>query len=143
MYISLEQLKDSLKKLDPVHPFFGISFLAFKQLDLPIGIPIPVDIADQEEEVLETYYNPLPASKYYYVPLRSGGPKDRWVYKKKYPDSGLQKTRTTTFQNAFVHQSKTDEWAWSRNYLSILSSHQNNSKIPAFDLAVWMLRDKD
>lgn len=30
MYISSEQLAISLKELDPVHPFFGISFLAFK-----------------------------------------------------------------------------------------------------------------
>ncbi len=142
MYISLEQLRTSLRKLDPVHPFFGISFLAFKQLDLPIGIPRRVDIADQEALILESHYNPLPDSNYFYIPPRSIGPKVRWLSKKKYPDSGLQKTRTTTFSSAFLHPSK-NEWAWAPDYLSKLASLQHNVKIPAFHLAVWMLRDRD
>lgn len=143
MYISSEQLEDSLKQLDPVHPFFGISFLAFKLLDLPIGTPEAVDIADQETAILEDYYNPLPNSAYYYVPLRSIGPKRRWVSKKKYPPSGLQKTRTTTFKDAFLHPSK-NEWAWAPDYLAKLSAHlQDHAKIPAFHLAVWMLKDHE
>lgn len=143
MYISSEQLEDSLQKLDPVHPFFGISFLAFKLLDLPVGSPESVDIAGQETAILEEYYNPLPNSAYYYVPLRSIGPKNRWVSKKKYPPSGLQKTRTTTFKDVFLHPSK-NEWAWAPDYIAKLSAHlQDHAKIPAFDLAVWMLRDHE
>lgn len=143
MYISSEQLENSLIKLDPVHPFFGVSFLAFKQLDLSVDTPRHVNIADQETSLLETYYNPLPKSAYYYIPLRSIGPKRRWVSKRKYPDSGLQKTRTTTFKDAFLHPSK-NEWAWAPDYLAKLSKHlQDNAKISAFHLAVWMLRDHD
>lgn len=144
MYISFEQLRASLKELDHAHSFFGISFLAFKQLDLSVGKPRQVNIADQERLILESYYNPRPSSEYYYVPLRSGGPKGikRWVSKKKYPDSGLQKTRTTTFKEAFLHPNK-NEWAWSPNYLSELAAKQHNDKASIFHLAVWMLRDKD
>jgi hypothetical protein len=144
MYISFEQLRASLKELDHAHSFFGISFLAFKQLDLSVGKPRHVNIADQETLILENYYNPRPSSEYYYVPQRSGGPKGikRWVSKKKYPDSGLQKTRTTTFKEAFLHPNK-NEWAWAPNYLSELADKQHSGKVSVFHLAVWMLRDKN
>ena len=142
MYISFDQLKISLRQLDPVHPFFGTSFLAFKLLNLEINKPHRVDIADQETVILEKYYNPLPDSKYYYVPMRSIGPKNRWVSKKKYPDSGLQKTRTTTFISVFSHPSK-NEWAWAEDYLPKLVTLMHGTKVPAFHLAVWMLRDEE
>jgi AAA domain, putative AbiEii toxin, Type IV TA system len=142
MYISLQQLEASLPKLDPVHPFLGISFLAFKLLDLKVNDLKHVDIADQERSILEAYYNPRPESKSYYIPLRSTGPVKRWVSKVKYPDSGLQKTRTTSFIGAFLHPSNSDEWAWSPDYLSKLTNIRNvKVPIPTFHLAVWMLRD--
>ncbi|HYT45357.1 MAG TPA: hypothetical protein VEP90_23720, partial [Methylomirabilota bacterium] len=79
MYISLEQLSVSLKELDhKVHPFFGTSFLAFKQLELAIDEPRRVDIADQETAILDSFYNPVPESDYYYIPLRKVGPTKRW-----------------------------------------------------------------
>src|SRR5260370_15458453 len=115
MYISIEQIDESLRKLDLVHPFIGTSFLAFKIVQLPIETSTHVDIADQEKFILDTYYNPYPESKYYYVPLRGGGPKDRWLLKNKYPTSGLQKMRTSTFSEVFLHTSDTDEWAWEPN----------------------------
>lgn len=142
MYISLEQIEISLKALDPINPFFGISFPAFKQLNLQVGKSHRIDIADQETLILETYYNPLPSSRYYFVPLRSTGPKNRWVSKRKYPDSGLQKTRTTTFLKAFIHPNKND-WAWASDYISELMTLSRSVKVPAFHLAVWMLRDRD
>ena len=141
MYISIEQLADSLKKLDFSHSFFGISFLAFKELDLPTGAPRHVDIANQEKSILETYYNPLPNSKYYYIPQESGSVlKHRWVSKSTYPDGRLEKTRTITLRDAFLHPTP-NEWAWSPNYLQILTHLQGVVKIPAFHLAVWMFRD--
>lgn len=142
MYISFEQIETSLKELDPINPFFGISFLAFKQLNLPMGEPQKVDIADQEALILEAYYNPIPNSNYYYVPLRSTGPKKRWVSKRKYSDSGLQKTRTTTFIKAFIHPNK-NEWAWRSDYISKLMAVPHFVRVPVFHLAVWILRDRD
>lgn len=141
MYITPEQLKISLDKLDPVNPFYGISFLAFKQLGLPIGEPSIINIAAQETEILDQFYNPFPSSKFYYSPLRSGGPKERWVLKAKYPTSSLQKLRTTTFIDAFLHPNK-NEWAWVPNYVSKLKEKlYNHIKIPAFDLAIWIFRN--
>ncbi|MEO8953030.1 MAG: hypothetical protein ABI396_18735 [Ktedonobacteraceae bacterium] len=83
MYISIEQLGISLRKLDPINPFFGVSFLAFKESGLRIGDPQPVNIAEEETSILEAYYNPLPASDYYYMPLRKTGPKKRDGYPKE------------------------------------------------------------
>jgi AAA domain, putative AbiEii toxin, Type IV TA system len=140
MYISAEQLAKSLKQLDAIHPFYGISFLACKELELPVEEPIRVDIAGQETSLLETYYNPLPNSQYYYVPLRSG--KNRWVLKNKYPDSTLKKARTSTFRKVFQHPTA-NEWAWASNYLLLLSLLQVGKKVPVFHLAVWMFRNQN
>ena len=143
MYISLEQLRVSHDKLDAIHPFFGTSFLAFKALNLPIGEPISVDIANAETVILDNYYNPYPESQYYYVPLRGNGPKSRWVSKQKYPSSGLQRTRTGTLKEAFLHPTSTT-WAWSPNYLLFLTTWLKQfkvTKIPVFHLAIWIFRD--
>lgn len=141
MYISVEQLAKSLPQLDAIHPFYGISFLACKELELPIGKAIQVDIAGQATSILETYYNPLPNSQYYYIPLRSSiGSKDRWVLKNKYSDSLLPKARRAIFRHAFQHPA-TNEWAWAPDYLFELSSIQGK-KIPVFHLAVWMFRNQ-
>src|SRR6266568_7570582 len=72
MYIGIEQIDESLRKLDSVHTFIGTSFLAFKIVQLPIETSTHVDIAAQERFILDTYYNPYSESKYYYVPLRGG-----------------------------------------------------------------------
>jgi AAA domain, putative AbiEii toxin, Type IV TA system len=141
MYISIEQIDESLRKLDSVHPFIGTSFLAFKIVQLPIETCTHIDIADQERFILDTYYNPYPESKYYYVPLRGGGPKDRWLLKNKYPTSGLQKMRTSTFSEVFLHTSDTDEWAWEPNYVLRIMRKLHNKKVPVLHLAIWLLRD--
>jgi hypothetical protein len=144
MYISVEQLAKSLAQLDSTHPFYGISFLACKELELPIGKPIQVDIAGQATSILETYYNPLPNSQYYYVPLRSGrSRKRRWVLKNKYLDSlRIREKSIIAFHNAFQNPIA-NEWAWASDYLSQLSSLQEGKKVPVFHLAVWMFRNQN
>ncbi len=141
MYISVEQINEALRVLDSVHPFIGTSFLAFKIIHLPTETFIHVDIADQERFILDTYYNPFPESKYYYVPLRGGGRKDRWLVKNKYATSGLQKMRTSTFGEVFLHTTDTDEWAWEPNYVLQIARKLRNRKVPALHLAIWILRD--
>jgi len=145
MYITAEQIEIAVKNLDPIHPFWGTSFLAFKQLNLRVDKPIVVDITKQEISLLDAYYNPWPTSKYYYVPLRGSGPKNRWRDKKKYSSSGLQKVRTTTFMGVFSHPQE-DKWAWSPNYIerlkTFIKQKQQNTLVPIFYLAVWMWRER-
>jgi len=141
MYLSVEQIDESIRKLDSVHVFMGTSFLAFKISQLPIGTRTHIDIAEQERFILETYYNPYPDSKFYYVPLRGGGPENRWRGKKKYPTSGLQRIRTSTFSSVFLHTPDTDEWGWEPSYVLQIAKRLRNKKVPAFYLATWILRD--
>lgn len=146
MYISPTYLETAVKVLDQIHPFWGTSFLAFKKLGLDIGNPKAIDIASQETLLLDAYYNPQPRSKFYYVPLRGIGKKDRWVSKNKYATSGLQSLRTQTFKNAFLHP-REDEWAWHPKYLNHLRNYiekkQRGILVPAFYLAVWLFRNRD
>ena len=37
MYISISQIERSLFNLKDIHPFFGMSYLAFKKFRLPVG----------------------------------------------------------------------------------------------------------
>ena len=40
-------------------------------------------------------------------------------------------------------QENRSEWAWTPDYLSKLVSLANDVKVPTFDLAAWMFRDRD
>ncbi len=146
MYLSDTQISAAVKELDRVHPFWGTSFLAFKQLKLKVGKPAYVDIAGQETAILNAFYNPRPESAYYYVPLRGSGPKNRWVNKKKYSTSGLQSIRTQTFKDVLLHPN-VDEWAWAKNYVEklrvFINQRQQGYRASIFHLAVWMFRDRE
>jgi len=76
-------------------------------------------------------------------PFAGSGRKERWVKKSKYSNSGLQKTRTSTFQGVFIHASRARDWAWAPDYVSKLFSRLLNKRTSAFDLAVWLFRDRE
>src|SRR5437762_3566809 len=40
MFFTLGQIKEALKHLESVHPFFGLTYLVFKKNKLPIGTTI-------------------------------------------------------------------------------------------------------
>jgi hypothetical protein len=149
MYISTAPIEIAIKKLDRVHMFWGTSFLALKQMGLTVGKPESVDIAKQETLILETFYNPHPESRFYYVPLRGTGRKNRWVGKEKYSTSGLQTLRTQTFKNAFLHPTTKpqNKWAWTTDYIkkleNFIEQKQRNIRVPILYLAAWMFREKD
>ncbi len=143
MYISSKQLVSSLKQLESVHPFYGITFLSCKQVSLPVGKTREFPINKIEEEFLKKYYRPNPRSSYFYRVFRLSEKSKRWL-RPDYPSSGSQKSRTTTFKEAFIHELNTDAWGWSNNYLEVLKKHLSQNKlIPAFDLAVWLFQQKD
>ncbi|MCI0692538.1 AAA family ATPase [candidate division KSB1 bacterium] len=146
MFLSDGQISVAVQELDRIHPFWGTSYLAFKLLNLEIGKPRRVDIAGQEKIILDKYYNPRPQSKYYYVPLRGSGPKNRWVNKNKYSTSGLQSIRTQTFKDILLHPNE-DEWAWAPKYVTKLKDfivlRQQGRPVDIFYLAVWMFRERN
>lgn len=150
MYISLEQIKISLDNLERIHPFFGIVFLVCKLGQLPIGKTTVFPINQREKDFLDAHYKPLRSSQYYYRVFRPSDKSKRWVAS-KYASSTLQSTRTRgEFEDAFMHEKGTDIWGWSRDYLKQLSSHLRRRReqsgfprVPAFDLAVWLFRERD
>ncbi len=145
MFIILDQIRKSLKRLETVHPFFMTTFLVCKEHELPVGKKIQFGINKAERDFLDTYYKPNKESKWYYRVSRVGRKTKSWV-DAKYPSSTLQSTRTRgDLSKAFLHERPTDLWGWSGDYVENLSSYldkKNMSKIPIFDLAVWLFRER-
>ena len=93
-YISIEQLRISLKNLESIHQFYGITFLTCKLNSLPIGRPIELPINAEEKRLLDTYYKPYPMSEYYFRVFRLSDQKKGWL-SSKVCSSGLQSTRNS------------------------------------------------
>ena len=142
MFISIEQLEASLKKLTELHPFFGFAFLAFKRANLPIGDSTRVRQSRVCEDVLQEFYRPTERYEGFFNPFASSkGGEERWV-SSRYGSTSLQRICTDTFGDAFIHDKGSSDWGWKTNYVSILKRHLGSKQISAFDLAVWMFRDR-
>ena len=163
MFISIDQIKESLKHLKKVDSFWGITFLKFKQLRLPVGNTIEVSLHSEIKDFLENYYKPCKESAYSYRCFRhSIKNKNRWITVNIYTGSIIQDFYKEPFreslnkfeeelnhriygilQQALNYQSK-DDLGWTDNYIEILKSClYNNQVIPAFHLAVWIYREKE
>lgn len=141
MYLSLDQIAESHDNLEKVHPFYLITFLTCKYYKLPVGKALPFQINKFETDHLAKYFKPNPMSVHFYKVSSVGRKFQKWV-KPDYASSGSQKTRTTTFQEAFIHEKKTDLWGWKSSYIPFLRS-KLKKPIPAFHLAVWLFRDEN
>lgn len=151
MFLSLSQIKDALENLKAIHPFYGLTFLACKRERLPVGRAISFQISVHETALLDQYYRPHTTSQYYYQVFRTSVKEDRWVHGLKYSSSTLQSTRTRSdFRNAFIHESGSDSWGWSPNYVDTLKVNLSHNippyrdvPVPAFHLAAWLYRERD
>jgi len=150
MFLAIDQLKKSLKNLESIHPFYGITYLACKAAGLPVGKAVPFPISDKETAFLDQYYKPDETSQYFYRVFRPSDKKLHWVERRKYASSTLQAIRTQgQFAEAFIHDVGSDHWGWTRNYVANLKSALSRNlrpfkgrAIPAFDMAVWLFRDR-
>lgn len=145
MYLRREIILKALKRLDVLHPFFGITFLVCKKESLPVGRKTSFSINSAEEHFLFQHYHPDLKSKYFFQPFRTSNRQERWL-SPKYPSSGSQSTRTRGhLSTAFLHERNTDQWGWSRQYVDVLKEklvQDNSGRVPAFWLAVWLFRTK-
>ena len=141
MYLSIEQLEVSIQALRTVNPFFGISFLAFKKLPLPIAQSARVNFTELVEEYLQRYYRPSELYQGYYHPFRTSDESKHW-FAPRYGSTSLQRITKDTFGDALLHPSKS-EWGWKPNYVATLRKHLGTAKLSAFDLAVWIFRAED
>src|SRR5438093_5223062 len=142
MFFTLGEIKEALKHLESVHPFFGLTYLVFKKNKLPIGTTIEFPINAEDKKFLDEYYKPAEHSSHYYRVFRTSNRNKRWN-DSLYPYSGLQTIRTQTFGDVFIHSRGTDTWGWVSNYVGKLKSHlHRNQPIHAFSLAVWLYRER-
>lgn len=141
MFLTLAQIEKSLRSLEAVHPFFGITFLVVKKARLPIGETIDFQLDASNKDFLDRYYKPDQDSDWYYRVFRISDKNKSWVAS-DYASSGLQSVNTRTFGDAFLHEKNSDIWGWKPDYVSVLKSHRKNL-ISAIDLAVWLYRQRD
>lgn len=145
MFFSLPQVRRSLERLKGLNPFFGMSYLAFKKVRLPIGETRDFRYSIIANEILKPFYQPTARYKGYYNPFKTSKPSSRWV-SPRYESTSLQRVTADTFSEAFVHKKGSHEWGWRDNYierLGELRKRQHSTKIPAFDLAVWLFRNRE
>jgi hypothetical protein len=143
MYFCRAEIKDALDHLQKIHPFFLITFLAYKEIDLPI-VNSRQELKDTrgiERNFLERYYRPTIEYDGYYRPSRVSDTKKLWV-PKKYPDAGLQsiRTRNNIIKAALLHKPR-DGYGWNENYVNILQELLiDGSRLSAFYIAVWLYK---
>ena len=149
MFLKLNQISKALEQLQGIHQFYGITFLTCKVAELPVGHATEIAINAKDKEFLDKYYKPDSQSNWYYRVFRLSNKGQHWL-KPDYSHSGLQSTRTRDLGEAFIHTKGTNLWGWKENYVHILKDNlMRNRKpyegksIPAFYLAVWLLRDRD
>jgi hypothetical protein len=144
MFISIDQIGESLKYLGKVDSFWGITFLKFKQLQLPVGNTIEVSLHSEIEDFLENYYKPCKESGFYYRCFRFSRIQKIWMKLDRYVKSIIQDiSGKNLFIEALIHEIDEYGWGWKDNYIGILKSClYKNQVIPIFHLAVWIYREK-
>lgn len=137
MFLSKEQIGQSVKRLNDLNPFFGITFLAFKQQNLPVGKTKPIKSTATLDIFLRSYYQPAQDYDGFYTPFKT------WDNKKKRWNSHLYASSlhviaSQTFKDVLLHGGG-GNWGWQADYIDmIVTKHLRNQRIPTFDLAVWL-----
>lgn len=139
-YFSLLQINESLRKLESVHPFFLVTFLAAKKINLPIGDTMVIPLDSVTDQFLRAFYKLHPKSDWFLQPYKGANKEKAWV-KPNYASTGLQSINTQTFRDAFEHPPGSAFWGWTPAYISVLQKRLKKRKIPLFHLAVWITRN--
>lgn len=139
MFLSLQQIQRSLSNLSSIHPFFGMSFLAFKKVNIPVNNTKNIVFSQIVEDILFKHYRPYSSYPGFYSPFLTSNKDKRWLAP-RYGSTSLQRITADTFSDALIHQKKTQLWGWKSNYIEALKYHLDRNLIPTFDLAVWLFR---
>lgn len=143
MFFSTNRILDSIERLKSVHPFLGITFLACKKGNLPIGKTMECSMDAMTKKHMDTFHKICPESEYYFQPFRSNDRKKKWV-SRRYPSSGLQAINTQLNPNPFTHPPKSTSWGWEKKYLESLAFLLvKNKKLSIIDMAIWIFRDRE
>ena len=123
------------------HPFVGISFLACKEADLPVGRTARLSLDSRTRAILDQHHRLDQRSEFYFQPFKSTGSKF-WVAH-RYPSAGLQAINTR-FGSAFVRKQKSR--GFRDDYICAIAERVGSSpgygRTPLSALAVWVGKDK-
>jgi hypothetical protein len=147
LYFCEDIIKNSLEYLRDIHPFFLITYLSYKEANLPIIDPSEIKLKDTrnlERQFLEKYFRPTKKYDGFFRPSRVSDRSKMWV-PKKYPDAGLQsiRTRNTIITRALIHDHR-GGYGWDKDYVNkLLPLIKNNLRLPIFYIAVWLYRERE
>ena len=143
MFFTPAQIVKSIRKLSVVHPFHGITFLVCKKANLPVGESRVFPLDAETDQFLRKHHRLDPGSDWFFQPFKSSDASKKWV-RPDYSAKGLQAVNTQTFGPAFLHEHNSRVWGWATNYVDFLQRRlPRKSKVPTFDLAVWLFRSFD
>lgn len=124
------------------HPFLGISFLACKRQNLPVGKTYNISLDAITRSHLDQHHQLDPKTAYYFQPFKSNKP---WVTP-KYPSTGLQSTNTRSFGSAFVHRKGRKGWGFHKNYVhnikAVVEEAPGYGPTSLLGLAIWIGKDR-
>ncbi len=139
-YISLAQLRESIRELAPHHPFFATTFLVLKSVHAPTGKKIRFGLDAANREFLVKHYRVNPKSEFFFRVMRQGAPQKEWN-EPEYAGKGLQSVNTRGVPGALLHDRNDNTWGWSENYIDALRRKLPRGKpIPIFHLAAWIYK---
>lgn len=142
MFLSPEIVRWAIDRLrENCHPFVGITFLASKRTDMPIGQTTDMSLDAVTKHHLEEHHRLDPKSEFFFQPFKSNRSNTYWV-RAKYPSSGLQAINTQTFKDVFIHPKKSRKWGFSEEYVNIICNRI--AETPGYGpaslaaLAIWV-----
>ena len=142
-YLSSELVRWAIGQLRKrTHPFVGISFLACKEAELPVGRTVSFVLDACTRAILEKHHRLDPDSEFYFQPFKST--KSKFWVAHRYPSTGLQSINTG-FKPAFLRKGQRDR-GFHRDYIRVISERLDSSpgygKTPLHAVAVWFGKDK-
>ena len=143
MHFTADQIAASIDALGGVHSFHGITFLACKRANLPVGTEVVFPLDNYTDQFLHEHHKLDPGSDWFFQPFKSADKEKKWV-RPDYSAKGLQSVNTRSFLAAFIHPHNSRIWGWAPEYVDVLAKKlPKGQRIPAFHLAVWLYRDFD
>jgi hypothetical protein len=137
VFFSKEQIEQSVRRLNDITPFFGTTFLAFKQAHLPVGKTANINSIPLLDSFLRKYYHPVADYRGFYTPFKTwNNQRKRWN-SHLYANS-LHVNAGQRFSDILIHPGG-GEWGWQTDYITIIKTkYLKENLLPAFDLAVWL-----
>ena len=144
MYLSSEIVEWAVRELgNDCHPFIGITFLAAKRNEMPVGDSVQMSLDRIIRSHLESHHRLDPKSEFFFQPFKSK--KTTYWAAANYYSTGLQSINTQTFNEAFIHPRKSRRWGWVGDYIEKIRhrvAELTPNQLPSLAaLAVWIGKD--